>query len=134
MLHYSSSLRDLESRIDVTHIASPVVADNAAVDTSTVVNRPTYELIDSALLARRWSVPRSWVTEHVRPGCAAPIPHIAFGPCHKRFRWGSPELERWLLRYMRPSNVPRTSQKAVVGPFEIIGSAELARRWKVSQS
>lgn len=56
-----------------------------------------YEIIDCHELARRWSLPESWVRGHVRDGVADPIPHVRFGR-YVRFRWGSPELNSWLER------------------------------------
>lgn len=56
-----------------------------------------YEIIDCRELARRWSLPESWVRGHVRDGIADPIPHVRFGR-YVRFRWASPELNSWLER------------------------------------
>ena len=58
-----------------------------------------YEIIDSVELARRWVLPVSWVREHVRNRTTDPIPHLRFGK-YVRFRWGSPELEGWLMERM----------------------------------
>jgi predicted DNA-binding transcriptional regulator AlpA len=57
-------------------------------------SRPSYEFINCEELASRWSVPESWIREHVRTRCKDPIPHIRFTK-YVRFRWGSPELEEW---------------------------------------
>ena len=54
-----------------------------------------YEVIDSPELAKRWSVPVTWVREHVRKRTPDPIPHLKLGK-YCRFRWGSPELAAWL--------------------------------------
>jgi len=56
------------------------------------------EVIDSRQLAERWKVPESWVRAHVQPRTpeAERIPCLRLGR-YVRFRWGSPELERWLL-------------------------------------
>lgn len=56
-----------------------------------------YELIDSGELAKRWTVPESWVREHVRDRSPDPIPHLRLGK-YVRFAWGSPELSEWLER------------------------------------
>jgi hypothetical protein len=58
-------------------------------------NAMEHEMIDSIELARRWSLPTSWVREHTRARALDPIPHIRFGK-YVRFRRGSPELNRWL--------------------------------------
>lgn len=57
-----------------------------------------YEMIDSTTLAERWCLPESWVREHVRSRTSDPIPHVRFGK-YVRFRWASPELNRWLERH-----------------------------------
>lgn len=57
----------------------------------------TIELLDAKELARRWSLPESWVREQTRSRAADPIPCVRFGK-YVRFRWGSPELEQWLKK------------------------------------
>lgn len=57
----------------------------------------TWELIDAAELAKRWSLPASWIREQTRSRAADPLPCIRFGK-YVRFQWQSPELERWLNR------------------------------------
>lgn len=59
-----------------------------------------HELIDSIELARRLTVPETWVREHVRSRVSDPIPHVRLGR-YVRFEWGSPELEAWLARRRR---------------------------------
>jgi hypothetical protein len=59
--------------------------------------RSDYEVIDSAELAKRWSLPESWVREQTRCRAADPLPCIRFGK-YVRFRWQSPELQQWLSR------------------------------------
>ena len=56
-----------------------------------------YEIIDSRELARRWTLPESWVRGHVGVDNVDPIPHLRFGR-YVRFRWSSPELNSWLGR------------------------------------
>ncbi len=56
-----------------------------------------YEIIDARELARRWSLPESWIREYTRTRSADPIPHLKFGK-YVRFRWGSPELDAWAER------------------------------------
>jgi hypothetical protein len=66
-------------------------------DSGAQVNeKPTScEIIDCTELARRWSLPVTWVRDHVRARAKDPIPHLRFGK-YVRFRWGSPELDEWL--------------------------------------
>jgi hypothetical protein len=52
------------------------------------------EIIDSEELAKRWSVPESWVRDQVRRRAQDPLPHVRLGK-YIRFEWGSPELETW---------------------------------------
>lgn len=59
------------------------------------MNPTTTEIIDSLELARRWSVPVSWVRSKVqssRTPKAEQIPHLQFGH-YIRFEWCSPALE-----------------------------------------
>jgi len=71
--------------------------------TQTVVevgHRPqAYQYIDCTELAKRWTLPVSWIREQVRARSADPIPHVRFGK-YVRFRWGSGELEEWADRRM----------------------------------
>jgi hypothetical protein len=55
------------------------------------------ELIDAAELAKRWSLPVSWIREQTRSRASDPLPHVRFGK-YVRFAWLSPELEQWLNR------------------------------------
>jgi hypothetical protein len=57
----------------------------------------TGELIDATELAKRWSLPASWIREQTRSRAADPLPHVRFGK-YVRFAWLSPELEQWLNR------------------------------------
>jgi len=57
----------------------------------------TWELIDALELARRWSLPASWIREQTRNRAIDPLPHIRFGK-YVRFQWLCPELEQWLNR------------------------------------
>lgn len=55
------------------------------------------EVIDAKELARRWSLPESWVRAQTRSSVEDPIPCLRFGK-YVRFRWNSPELGQWLKR------------------------------------
>ncbi len=57
----------------------------------------TYEFIDSRELARRLTVPTSWIRDQVRARSQDPLPHVNFGK-YVRFLWGSPALELWIRR------------------------------------
>jgi hypothetical protein len=56
-----------------------------------------YEFIDSRELARRLTVPASWIRDQVRARSEDPLPHVNLGK-YVRFLWGSPALERWIRR------------------------------------
>ncbi len=56
------------------------------------------EVIDSKELARRLSLPESWVREHVRSRSDDPLPHVKVGR-YVRFEWGRPELVQWWARH-----------------------------------
>jgi hypothetical protein len=55
------------------------------------------QVIDATELARRWSLPESWIRDQTRSRATDPIPHIRFGR-YVRFLWGDPSLGRWLER------------------------------------
>jgi hypothetical protein len=56
-----------------------------------------YEFIDSRELARRLTVPPSWIRDQVRTRSEDPLPHVNLGK-YVRFLWGSPALELWIRR------------------------------------
>ena len=56
-----------------------------------------YEFIDSRELARRLTVPSSWIQDQVRARSEDPLPHVNSGK-YVRFLWGSPALELWIRR------------------------------------
>lgn len=60
------------------------------------------EIIDSRELARRLTLPESWIRDNVRGRATDPIPHLRLGR-YVRFEWGSSDLEGWLARH-RVSN------------------------------
>lgn len=59
-----------------------------------------YEIIDATELAKRWSVPESWVRSATRERTprARRIPCLRLGR-YVRFEWGSPELREWLNKH-----------------------------------
>jgi hypothetical protein len=57
-----------------------------------------YEVLTSEELAERLKVPESWVVEQgKRSRTPDPIPVFRLGK-HRRYRWGSPEMNAWLER------------------------------------
>ena len=57
-------------------------------------NHEVYEVLDSAELARRWSVPVTWIREQTRSRCSDPLPCVRLGK-YVRFEWLSPALMKW---------------------------------------
>lgn len=62
-----------------------------------------YEFIDSRELARRLTVPVSWIRDQVRARSEDPLPHVHLGK-YVRFLWGSPALELWIHRRIVVAN------------------------------
>ena len=57
-----------------------------------------FEILDSLELALRLKVKESWVVEQSkRSRTSDPIPVFRLGK-HRRYRWGSPEMNNWLAR------------------------------------
>lgn len=57
-----------------------------------------FEILDSNELALRLKVKESWVVEQSkRSRTSDPIPVFRLGK-HRRYRWGSPEMNDWLSR------------------------------------
>lgn len=56
-----------------------------------------FEVIDAGELARRWSIPKSWVLEQTRSRATEPIPCVRLGR-YVRFEWDSPGLLKWWER------------------------------------
>jgi hypothetical protein len=72
-----------------------------------------YEFIDSRELARRLTVPPSWIRDQVRARSQDPLPHVNLGK-YVRFLWGSPALELWIRRHIVMGNnrrLGRTQRK-----------------------
>ena len=59
-----------------------------------------HEIIDSPELAKRLTVPESWIRSYSRERCPKDqrIPAIYFGR-YVRYEWGSPALEAWLSKH-----------------------------------
>src|SRR5207245_10700860 len=57
-----------------------------------------YEVLTSAELAQRLKVKESWVVDQSkRSRTSDPIPVFRLGK-HRRYRWGSPEMNAWVDR------------------------------------
>ena len=54
----------------------------------------TYEVLDTAELAKRWHVPESWIREQTRGRAADHLPCVRLGR-YVRFEWDSPRLVAW---------------------------------------
>ena len=67
-----------------------------------------FEILDSNELALRLKVKESWVVEQSkRSRTSDPIPIFRLGK-HRRYRWGSPEMNDWLAR-----RVGNTTQRKI---------------------
>jgi predicted DNA-binding transcriptional regulator AlpA len=65
---------------------------------------PAIEIIDAAEMAARLKVKESWVVEESKPSRTSdPIPVFRLGK-HRRYRWGSPEMDAWLSRRVEASS------------------------------
>jgi len=63
-------------------------------------DKPIFEVIDAAELAKRLSLPESWIRDQVRTRAIDPIPCFRFGR-YVRFEWLHPELANWLQRHRK---------------------------------
>jgi hypothetical protein len=54
----------------------------------------SFEVVDSAELAKRWGVPETWIRDQVRRRALDPIPHVRLGK-YIRFEYGSDPLNAW---------------------------------------
>jgi hypothetical protein len=69
-----------------------------AVSSQEVPSGLKMEILDSNELALRLKVKESWVIEQSkRSRTSDPIPVFRLGK-HRRYRWGSPEMNDWLSR------------------------------------
>lgn len=69
-----------------------------------VLMSPAIEIIDAAEMAARLKVKESWVVEESKPSRTSdPIPVFRLGK-HRRYRWGSPEMDAWLSRRVEASS------------------------------
>ena len=56
------------------------------------------EIIDTPELARRTTLPASWIRSHTRRRTLDEVPHFRFGR-YVRFAWNSPELQKWIASH-----------------------------------
>lgn len=69
-----------------------------------------YEVLTSAELAERLKVKESWVIDQSkRSRTHDPIPVFRLGK-HRRYRWGSPELNSWFERRAGNSTQQRKAE------------------------
>ena len=96
----------LESHVDGNGVegtvtgAGPLAKSSGRSPHEKPVLSVAIEVIDSAELAKRLSIPESWIrsrTNHNRT--SDPIPHYRLGR-YIRFSWGSDELRDWLNRQL----------------------------------
>ncbi len=67
-------------------------------DQSEAASAFPYEVLTTAELAERLKVKESWVVDQSkRSRSADPIPIFRLGK-HRRYLWGSPQLNAWLRR------------------------------------
>lgn len=104
----------IEIRTVVDDPSGPSAATGPAADISARKSKDgegivKYEFIDSRELARRLTVPASWVRDQVRARSQDPLPHVNLGK-YVRFLWGSPELEDWIVRRIVKRNNRRVER------------------------
>jgi hypothetical protein len=70
-----------------------------------------FEVLDSSELAQRLKVRESWVIDQSkRSRTSDPIPVFRLGK-HRRYRWGSPEMNDWLDRRAGHTTTHKTGSK-----------------------
>ena len=105
----------MSSSESAVSIPSPATSSpDPSLSHETGFSRPTeYEFIDSRELARRLTVPTSWIRDQVRARSEDPLPHVNLGK-YVRFLWRSPALEEWIRRRIVVGNnrrLGRTQRK-----------------------
>src|SRR6266849_7032082 len=94
---------------EVSDVTQPDPAGRSARKRKDPEGVTTYEFIDSRELARRLTVPTSWIRDQVRARSQDPLPHINLGK-YVRFLWGSPEFEDWITRRIVKGNNRRVGR------------------------
>jgi hypothetical protein len=70
-----------------------------------------FEVLDSSELAQRLKVRESWVIDQSkRSRTSDPIPVFRLGK-HRRYRWGSPEMNDWLDRRVDDTTTRKAGSK-----------------------
>lgn len=91
-----------------TSTITPQGKDPVTMTTSTITpsGDPTQpdasSLITAAELAARWGVKEGWIRTHSWDCKPDPIPNYKLGK-FVRYRWGSPELHKWIEKRRRGS-------------------------------
>lgn len=76
--------------------SQPSIAGNRVPQTVFMSN--AIEIIDAAEMAARLKVKESWIVQESKPSRTSdPIPVFRLGK-HRRYRWGSLEMNAWLSR------------------------------------
>jgi len=91
---------------------APRGTSSSAVKQGDAERLTVYEFIDTRELARRLTVPASWIRDQVRARSEDPLPHVNLGK-YVRFL-GSPALELWITRRIVVGNnrrLGRTQRK-----------------------
>jgi hypothetical protein len=94
---------------NTSHKQEPCPIGSTASQDGEFERMTTYEFIDSRELARRLSLPSSWIRDQVRARSQDPLPHVNFGK-YVRFLWGSPDLENWVARRIVRGNNRRVGR------------------------
>jgi hypothetical protein len=87
----------------------PVSSCSSSGSKDDSVSVALYEFIDCRELARRLTVPTSWIRDQVRARSVDPLPHVNLGK-YVRFLWGSPALELWIRRRIVNGNNGRVER------------------------
>ena len=75
------------------------------------IGRHEFEILNSSELALRLKVRESWIIEQSkRSRTRDPIPVFRLGK-HRRYRWGSPEMNGWLARRSGNTTIRRAEAK-----------------------
>ena len=109
LLASASSLPAESSKRSTKSLGAEPSADHLASPINGSPSNGNSEFIDSIELARRWSVPVSWVRDQVRSRAPDPLPHVNFGK-YVRFLWRSPDLEDWVARRIVKGNNRRVGR------------------------
>jgi hypothetical protein len=93
--------------------------------------KDNFEMLDAAGLAKKFSLPESWIRNHTRKDSPDPIPCVRAGK-YVRFEWPSEPLNQWWARHRQgtseltpaPTPLPPTASQ----PRRIVRPALLKRK------